>query len=357
MRDVAGSPDLLLLGRSHRVAGVAERECLARSVGQVPAWLSRAREAAPSVTELLILATCHRLELYAVTTDRQAAEYELRQLLGQGPAADVFASSPTPCVKSGIDAIQHLARVASGLESVILGEAEIAGQVRRAATLCRASGSVGPYLDCVIAGALRASGRARSETQIAKGVMSAASAAVALAMRGAPSLGGRTALVIGAGQAGRQALLRLSRLSPARLFLSSRSPHHAQQAAAGTGAQVVPLEALTETLRSVDLLIAAAASPVVLVEVSAVGTSRAEKPLTIVDISVPRVIDPAVGALPGVSLRSIDDLGDIARASVARRAREVPAVESIVRAEAERAYGKFRARSAAARPGTRARVG
>jgi glutamyl-tRNA reductase len=330
--------DVLFLGTSHRLAGLDVRARLARPVADAEAWLATASARVPSAQELLLLATCHRVECYAMTADPAATAQGLREALGaEGDLA------PALVVRTGADAATHLARVACGLDSVIIGEAEIAGQIRRAAETARRAGTLGPCLERVLAGALRASGRARAETGIARGVTSAASAAVALASGLCGPLDTRTVLVAGAGQAGRQALARLARLRPGRLLVASRSARHATEAAEATGASVILLSDVATSLSEIDLIVAAMHAPLALGDSGQV-IDRTARPLVAIDLSVPRALDPALASWPGVTLRTLDDLGDLARRTTARRLAEVPRAEAIAREEAARAFGHLAAR-------------
>lgn len=325
--------DLLLVGASHRTAGVDERGRLARRAAALGP-----HDRSTDVAELVVLATCHRVEVLAAVRDVESATHALRRALIELDGLYAHA---------GAAAVRHLSRVAAGLDSLIVGEAEISGQIRRAASAGRASGAVGPYLDRVLAGVLRASGRARSETRIAEGVLSAAAAAVSLVERTWPSLDGRTVMVVGAGEAGRQALGRLKKRRAGRLLVASRSAHHAADAAVKTGASVVALEHLGAALADVDAVIVATRASGYLLDYAMVASAcaaRTDRPLEIVDLSVPRVVDPAVEHVPGARLRTVDDLGDVVRESIARRAREIPRVERIVADEAARTYQQFIAR-------------
>jgi glutamyl-tRNA reductase len=177
--------------------------------------------------------------------------------------------------------------------------------------------------------------------------MSAATAAVTLIEGRLTTLAGRSVVVIGAGQAGRQALERLARRGVSRLFIASRSVRHARDAADTVGAVPIGLDRVVPALADADALIAATTSPALVVTASAarpVLEPRAGRPVVAVDLSVPRVVDPALAGRPGISLHTVDDLGDIVRESTARRLGEVPNVEAIARDEAQRAYDRFRAR-------------
>lgn len=338
---------MLVIGTSHRDASVDVRGRLARACGPGAARLEALRAACPSVRELLVLATCHRVECYAVADEGLRAEAELTAAL-QGVAEPIAPGVLS--VREGEAAVRHLCRVACGLESVIIGEAEIAGQVRRAATAAREAGTMGPTLDVVLAGALAASGRARSETRIGAGVLSASTAAVAIVERLAAPIGARTVLVIGAGQAGRQALDRLAKRGARRLIIASRSAHHAADAAAKTGAEALGLDHVPVVLPEVDAVIAATLASGCLLTPALLRAQReaVSSPLHVVDLSVPPVVDPAVAELARVTLHTVDDLSDVARASMASRAREVPAAEAIARAEARRTWARVAAHVPAA---------
>src|SRR6187401_2392844 len=212
---------------------------------------------------------------------------------------------------------------------MIVGEAEIAGQVRRAAALSRSAGTMGPYLEAVMAGALAASGRARSETGIAQGVMSAASASVALAAAAYGSLADRSLLVVGAGQTGRLALSRAARAPHGRLIVASRSEKHAREAAADVGAEPRLLLDVPDLLREVDIVITTVHAPGVVItrdDCERAVATRGGRRLLLIDLSMPPVIEADAALVPGVDMRSVDDLGDIARQSAAQREREIPKV-------------------------------
>jgi glutamyl-tRNA reductase len=296
------------------------------------------------VVESLVVATCHRVELYVVTRDLAGTEHALRQSVIDAIGADAVTSTYQ---YTGARAIEHLCKVASGLDSMIIGEAEIAGQIRRAAAAGRQAGTLGVFLERVVAGALRASGRARSETRIAQGALSAATAAVSIVEHALGPLDDRTVLVIGAGEAGQQALARFARRRTRRVIVASRSLYHARDAAARSGAEVADIHQLAPILSQVDAVVAATRGGAYVVGVATL-VARAGRPLLAVDLSMPRALDPAIAALPGVTLRTVDDLGEVVRESVARRRREIPKVERIAYDEAQRAYAQFLRRSAVA---------
>jgi glutamyl-tRNA reductase len=339
--------ELLFIGTSHRIASVATRERFVAAVGDVPRWLAAVADTTGPVAELLVVSTCHRLEFYLVTHDPAQARARVAEWCGADVNDVAGPGEHGWCVRAGVEAAEHLCSVTAGLDSLIVGEAEIAGQVRRAATAARDAGTLGPYLEKVVAGALRASGRARSETRIGEGVLSAASAGVAMATAAFGSLANRHVLVIGAGQAGRMVLSRVARRPVGRLSVASRSLRHATEAAAHLGADVWTLDGVTTRLGDVDVIIAAVAAQAPIITADACRAAFdtvASRPRVFVDLSMPRIIDPNCAALPGVRLFSVDDLGDLARQSATRREREVPVAHAIAREEGQRAYAQVQAR-------------
>jgi glutamyl-tRNA reductase len=293
------------------------------------------------VAEMMVLCTCHRIEIIAALSEAQLGERSLGVVL-TGGAADV----PGLYLHWDEAAVRHLSRVAAGLDSLIVGEAEVSGQIRRAAAEGRKRGLVGPVLERVLAGVLRAGGRARAETQIGRGTLSAATAAVSLLERAWGSVDQHSVLVVGAGLAGRQTLGRLRKRRASRLLVASRSLRHATDAARRSDASVVELDRLSSLLAEVDGVIVATRSAGFLIDSEACRSATgAGRRLHIVDLSMPRAVDPAVSDVPGVTLETVDDLGDVVRESVRRREREIPAVERIVADESARTYQRFRRRA------------
>ena len=331
--------NLVLVGASHRTASVDDRGRMASAAGRATEWF-RARAAAAGVAELMVLSTCHRVEIVALLRpDASAAARTLvEELLG------VTLGDPRIYIHRDDAALLHAARVASGLDSLIVGEAEVSGQLRRAMAEARAAGTIGPTLDRLVAGALAASGRARAETRIGAGTVSAAGAAVSMLEHAWTTLSDRAVLVVGAGEAARQALHRLRRRGASRLFVASRSMHHAREAAARYAAEALPLEAVRGVLSDVDGIITAARATAPLIDDAMCAGRSAARPLHIVDLSVPRVVDPAVAEVRGVTLATVDDLGDVVRAALARRTREIPRVDQILADETARLYARTRVR-------------
>jgi glutamyl-tRNA reductase len=338
---------LLSFSLSHRTAPVGARERAAQALGDVGSWLAGIRGVCSSIADVLVLSTCHRLEFYVVCSSEREAAGAIVTACGLPGSALRGGGGSGWIVRRDLEAAIHLCRVATGLDSVVVGEAEIAGQVRRAASSSRAAGLLGPRLEIILAGALTASGRARSETRIAQGVTSAASAGVVVAANHLGTLARRQVVVIGAGQAARTALGRIKRLAPARCAVVSRSRRHAESAAAIVAGQAYTLDQLETLLPEADLVVAATLADGFLLTLEVARRAFGEEPgrrRVLVDLSVPRVIDPRVGELDGVRVVTVDDLGDVARQSVSRRLREMPKVEAIAVEEARRSFQRFGAR-------------
>ena len=301
--------------------------------------------------EAVVLSTCHRAELYyraqAAGDDERAEALWRRPMTG----ADV-----EPARLAGRDAGEHLFRVAAGLESLVLGETEVLGQLRSALEAARGSGSAGPFLSHVFHAALRFGGRARGETGIGAGALSIASAAVRLLQGGGRDLASLTVLVVGAGTTGHKAARHLKAERVGRLVLLNRTAERAHLAAGELGAESAGLDELPSLIAGADAVVAAAhvERPLIDPAVLHARAARRAAPLTLVDLSLPRAIDPACATLPGVRLHNLADLEQVVAENRARRETEIPRVESLLARELDhlvRRAGRRPERALAARVG------
>lgn len=329
---------ILCLSLSHRTAPVAVRERLAYSPDQLPAVLARfgcgRAAAAPGFLEGVVLSTCNRLEVYAVAP---AADFAgLAAFVAE--TAGVPRALFEPYLERYQDeaAVTHLFRVAAGLESLVLGEPQILGQVAGAYEAARQAGAAGPLLAGLFQAALRAGKRAHAETGISRNPASLSSVAVKLAEQTLGDLRAAHVAILGAGEMAELAVEALRGRGAGRVTVINRTLAHAADLAARWAARPLALEQLAEALAEADVLIASTAAPHVLItprQLAALPERRAARPLLFIDIAVPRNIDPAVAGLPGVHYVDIDGLHDRLNGARAEREREAPHVEAIVAQE------------------------
>ena len=323
---------VIVLGVSHHGAPLDVRERLAFRPHEVVPALEELREAAGAL-EGVLLSTCNRTELYLVEGEAQCASAAWALLSGRlGEEASGYGY-----VRRDRDAAAHLFRVAAGMDSMVLGEAQIHGQVRDAWETSRpASGAV---LNRLFQSALLVGGRVRSETALGHGAMSVSSAAVQLAKKIFGSLNGRRAMVLGAGEMAELALASLQHEGVRAAVVANRTFERAEVLAARYGATAVHYDAAWSALAEVDLLLCSTAAPrpVVTVErVSDAVSRRGDRPLCILDIALPRDVEPPVGRLANVFLYDLDDLRAMVSASIERRRLELPAAESVITEEVEK---------------------
>ncbi|HKP16261.1 MAG TPA: glutamyl-tRNA reductase [Gemmatimonadaceae bacterium] len=323
---------VIVVGVSHHGAPLDVRERLAYRTSEVHGLLDRMREMA-EVREAVLLSTCNRTELYVVEGESDAA----------GAAWSLYAerlggdASEYGYVRRDRDAVAHLFRVVSGMDSMVVGEAQIHGQVRDAWEASR-PGS-GAMLNRLFQTALLVGGRVRSETALGHGAMSVSSAAVQLAKKIFGSLVGKRAMVLGAGEMAELALASLQSEGVRAAVVANRTFERAQALAGLYGATAVHYEEAWTALADVDVLLSSTASPHIVVSADRVRHGlerRGDRPLCILDIAVPRDVDPIVAEMDNVYLYDLDDLRAVVSASVERRRGEMPAAEQVIAEEVEK---------------------
>ncbi len=339
---------ILCLGLSHHTAPVELRERLSLAPAAVRATLARfgcEQDAlSKSVSELAILSTCNRLELYARansagTPGVQALSEPFNSLLDfSAETRGVAMSELEPHVYrlSGIEAARHLCRVAAGLDSMILGEPQILGQVTEAYEAARTHGAIGLVLSALFQTAMRAGKRARTETAISRNASSVSSVAVRLAEQIVGRLGDRRVLVIGAGEMGELTVEALRARGVRRIAVANRTFQRATELARRWGGEAFSVEQLADAIGQADIVIASTGAPHVIVTANLVRQAmagRADRPVVFIDIAVPRDVDPTVKAIPSAHVFDIDDLCLRLEGSIAERQSEIPRVEAIVSEE------------------------
>lgn len=324
-------------GTSHRTAPTEFREHLLREASALAKELQGPSPQTPrtGVAEVIALFTCNRAELYvAWEEDRDQTVGDLILERARLSPQDINER----CYEhNGMHAVRHLCRVSSGLDSMVLGESEVAGQVTRAFRSAGGQGGVGDVLSAAFQTAIRAGRRARAETAIGKGSASVSSIAVLVASQMLGGFDDRNIVLAGTGKMGRLASEAFRTLGGAALTMANRTPEHALELSQRLGARVVSLDQLGEHIVDADLLLTTTSAPGYILDVDTVRAALRcrtnAQPLVILDIAVPRDVDPAVGQLPGVSLIGLDDLQQRIEANLAQRRSEIPRVERIIEEE------------------------
>ncbi|MGH9885415.1 MAG: glutamyl-tRNA reductase, partial [bacterium] len=323
---------LTAIGVNHRGAPLDVRERLAYRPSEVGPMIDELREATNAL-EAVVLSTCNRTELYVVEADDDCAPAAWKALSARlGEDASKYGY-----VRRDRDAASHLCRVASGLDSMVLGEAQIQGQVREAWEMSRSHS--GPILNRLFQSSLHVAGRVRSETAVARGAASVSSAAVQLAKQIFGALAGKRAMILGAGEMAELALESLTAQGVRAAIVANRTFERASVLAARYGAVAVHYDECWSALGDVDLLVCSTASPRPVVSVENVRpgiAARGDRPLCILDIALPRDVEPDVGELANVFLYNLDDLQAVVSSNIERRRAEVPAAERLVVVEADR---------------------
>jgi glutamyl-tRNA reductase len=330
--------ELLALGVSHKTAPLDLRERLSLTEGRAVSALRELTDAA-GIHEAAAISTCNRTELYLIVSDPVEAESTALGILTR--QAEIRPTELLGHLYSlrSLDAARHLLRVTAGLDSMIVGEAEIQGQVKRAYELALVEGGTGPILNRLFRGALAAGGRAREETGISEKGVSIPSVAVELARRALGDLSDRRVLVVGAGETAELVARALVTRGVRTVFVANRHYDRAIGLAQRFDGSAVRFEELPEQLAEADIVVTATNSPHHIVErddLAQVMAGRRERPLLAIDIAVPRDIEPDCREIAGVSVHDIDDVQQIVERNASGRESEAVRAEQIIEAELDR---------------------
>jgi len=340
---------LLLTGLNHRTAPVEVRERLAFEEQALPEALDQLRRR-PGLQEGMILSTCNRVEV-AVTADENAdAGSAVETFLAEARRVERTWVSPYLYRFDGPDAIRHLFRVASSLDSMIVGEPQILGQLKSAYALAKERGAISGYLDLVMTRAFNVAKRVRSETDIGESAVSVSYAAVELARDIFGSLQGKRVLVVGAGKMAESAARHLRRAGVSEILVTNRTRERAESLAEIVQGRVIEFPNFRDSLPDVDILLASSGSPDYLVTFEVVKAAigkRRNRPMFLIDIAVPRNIEPGVQELDNVFLYDIDDLGKVVDANLRGRNEVAAAAEEIIREEVDRMMLRLKGREVA----------
>lgn len=340
---------VVVIGLNHRSVPLDLLERMSIDAAHLPKALHDLL-ARPNVSEAVVLSTCNRTEVYALAERFHGAYHDVRESLSELSFQPPETFADHLYVHYDDECVRHLFSVTSGLDSAVLGEAEILGQVRDAWERAREEGAAGTSLNLLFRHALEVGKRARTETAIARSVASVSTAAVAMAADTLGSLEGRSILVLGAGEMGEGMVRALVDSGVHDVRIANRTWERADDLAGRVGGRPVRLADLNDALAQVDLLLTGTGASSLLLEhgdLARTMAHRAGRPLLVVDVAVPRDVDPAAAAVPGVTLLDMDDLRAFAERGVATRQAEVSRVLELVEAELDRYLGVATAREVA----------
>jgi len=333
---------IVVLGLNHKTAPVEVRERLHFPDRDLPEALG-ALGALPEVLERLILSTCNRVEVYAVVPEASGAREALQAFLAERRGVPPEAFTEALYLHAEREAARHLFRVASSLDSMVVGEHQIQAQVKEAYAIAGRLGATGPILNGLLERALHVAKQVRTETGIGAAPVSVASVAVDLAKRIFSDLAGRTVMVLGAGEMAELALTHLRDEGIRTIVVANRNHDRAVELAGRAGGRAVTFLQARDEMVGADIVISSTGAPHVLLgrdDVAEVVRRRHYRPIFLIDIAVPRNIDPKVNELDNVYLYDIDDLQGVVAANLSARKREAVRAEAIVDREAEQ-FGQW----------------
>ena len=328
--------EILLIGLNHRTAPLEVRESVSFLQDKLPEALSILRD---RVGEGVILSTCNRTEIYTVAGRREGGAGKVLDFISDFHNLSVTSVAPHLYEHAGEGAVRHLFRVAAGLDSLIIGESQILGQVRDALSAASESASVNVSTAGLFHAAVRVGRRVREETEVGRNPLSISFAAVRLAQRILGGLGGRKVLLVGAGEAGRLVARALRTVGVADLAIANRTRSRAEELADYLGGRVVPFSELGAALTEADIVISATDAPAYVITSDMVSQARIKRNgygLFLFDLAMPRDIDPGVGKIEAVSLYNMDDLSAIAEENLEERKKAAEDAERVVDEEVRR---------------------
>jgi len=335
---------LLVTGVSHKTAPVEVRECLAFPEPALPQALQALKSRA-GVSEACILSTCNRVEITVTTDDPADPQALVDDFLRESRLVATASVEPYLYRHEGQNAIHHLFRVASSLDSMVVGEPQILGQLKTAYGIAKTEGVLCGWLEGLLERAFSVAKRVRSETGIGQMAVSVSYAAVELARKIFGSLNNRTVMIAGAGKMSELAARHLRRSGATQVFVTNRTHERAIEMARLFQGTPVEYTRFLSMLPEVDILIASSGAPHYILhkdEMQRVISARRNKPMFLIDIAVPRNIEPSVNDLDNVFLYDIDDLQEVVNANLRERLKEAERAEEIVQQEVERMMARLK---------------
>jgi glutamyl-tRNA reductase len=334
---------LVVLGLNHKTAPVEVRECFSFSEEQVKSALWHVREY-DGINECVILSTCNRTEMYAVVDDAEEAFPIMQQFLEQMAAQEKEVANYL-FFYTDVECIRHLFRVASSLDSLVIGEGQILSQVKKAYSIARDVGTTSTVLNTMFHRAIAVGKKVRTETRIAFSAVSVSYAAVELAKNVFGDLSKSNVLLLGAGQMGELTARHLVETGVKTVFVSNRKYDRAVSLAEKFQGIAVPFEDFMKVAAKADIVITSTGAPHYIIrawDVAHLMPKRNGQPIIFIDIAVPRDVEPEVAAINGASLYNIDDLEAVVESNMRLREQEAELAESIIETELDELVAKFR---------------
>jgi glutamyl-tRNA reductase len=335
---------LFVAGLSHRTAPIAVREQLVVDEDKLREILA-GLVARGTCAEVMILSTCNRIEVYGMAEVAGEARSAAFRQMATHRGLELAALEPLFYAKDGTEAVQHAFRVASSLDSMVLGEPQILGQVKDAFAIAQSARTVGPALHSLMSQAFAVAKRVRSDTEVGRHAVSVSFAAVELARKIFDGLAGRSVLLVGAGEMGELAARHLQDAGTLPIYVTNRTASRAQELARDLAGTAVPFADLFGVLGQVDIVITSTAAPEPIItarEVAAVFPARRGRPLFFIDIAVPRNVESTVNDLDDVFVYDVDDLRSVVEANLRERQREAQRAEALVEREVEKFAERLR---------------
>ncbi|MFH0809303.1 MAG: glutamyl-tRNA reductase [Pseudomonadota bacterium] len=327
--------NIVVLGLNHKTAPVEIREKLSFPATEVEAVLPRLIEL-PSVCEAMFVSTCNRVEIYFVCEDVEASAADVRTFLAECHEIPVDLITSCLYVHHSHEAVQHVFRVASSLDSMVVGEPQILGQIKDAYRMAYERHTVGVVINRLLHKAFSVAKRVRTETGVASSAVSISFAAVELSRKIFGSLGGKVAMLVGAGEMAELAAQHLLSNGVERIVVANRTFERGLKLAEQFGGEAVRFEEMYEQLAEVDIVISSTGAPHIVItaaQVKAVMRRRRMRPIFFIDIAVPRDIDPDINEVSNAYVYDIDDLQNVVQTNISERRREALKAERIVEEE------------------------
>jgi glutamyl-tRNA reductase len=326
---------LILIGLNHRTAPLDIRQKAAFQVDQIPEEL-QVLSSQQNIQEALILSTCNRVEILTLAEEQDQGFQAIEHFLSNYSGIPIDDLQPKLYRYSDQQAVRHIFRVSSSLDSMILGEPQILGQVKACYSAAVDTHTVGPYLNILLQAAFKTAKRVRTETSIGEYPVSASSAAVELARKVFGDLQEKNILIVGAGKMGETAVKHLAESGVEKIYVTNRSYDAAQELAGRFHGIARPFAELAQNIALADIVITSTGASEILIGpamIPAIMRMRKHKPIVFIDISVPRNVDPAVGAMDDVFCYDVDDLAHVVEANLNERIKAASAAEKIVEQE------------------------